>query len=103
VLALCWLPLPLLLLAYHIVSMAALSALALLAPSLLVPSTHANSPSVAQVFCHITCATDADNVKFTFNAVRQVCILCLPPSHDYLFSPAFLGGELTTARACSVC
>jgi len=27
-----------------------------------------------KVYCHITCATDADNVKFTFNAVRQTII-----------------------------
>jgi GTPase SAR1 family protein len=33
-----------------------------------------HKPQKMKVFCHITCATDADNVKFTFNAVRQTII-----------------------------
>jgi len=31
-------------------------------------------PTKMKVYCHITCATDQDNVKFTFNAVRQTII-----------------------------
>jgi len=33
-----------------------------------------HKPQKMKVFCHITCATDGDNVKFTFNAVRQTII-----------------------------
>jgi len=32
------------------------------------------NPDQMKVFVHVTCATDADNVKFTFNAVKQTII-----------------------------